>query len=191
MPNKICTIDGCNNIIRGHSARGMCKTHYDRFLKYGDPLEPSHWRPKPVSYCKVDGCNKRCHGLGFCNNHYRLFTRWGEPEPKVPKTGLPSKYKPEHTAWQQMIQRCYNSNIPNYEDYGGRGIKVCDRWLGKDGFKNFIEDMGKRPEGVGEGGRALYSLDRIDNDGDYCPENCRWADKWAQARNKRKYRKRS
>lgn len=65
MSNKICIIDGCNNVLRGHTARGMCKTHYNRFLKYGNPLEPSHWKPKERQKCKADNCNKFCHGSGL------------------------------------------------------------------------------------------------------------------------------
>ena len=78
-----------------------------------------------------------------------------------------------------MLQRCSNSRCKDYKDYGGRGIKVCDRWLGPDGFENFLNDMGTRPKNG-------YSLDRIDVAGDYTPENCRWANDWTQASNQRR-----
>lgn len=66
--------------------------------------------------------------------------------------------------------------MPNFIIYGGRGIKVCDRWMGEDGFINFLNDMGKRPE-------KGYSLDRIDNDKGYYPDNCRWANRQVQSIN--------
>lgn len=81
---------------------------------------------------------------------------------------------PTYTAWDSMLQRCTNENQKHYNNYGGRGIGVCDRWLL---FKNFIEDMGLRPFGL--------SLDRIDNSKGYYKENCRWADKKTQQRNMR------
>lgn len=81
----------------------------------------------------------------------------------------------EHSTWSGMIARCTNENSPGYNNYGGRGIHVCDRWLS---YENFLEDMGRRPS-------PRHSIDRIDNDKGYSPDNCRWATQKEQCRNKR------
>ena len=81
-----------------------------------------------------------------------------------------------------MIRRCYNTDCKDYEDYGARGIRVCDRWLCPEmGLANFIDDMGPRPSWE-------HTLDRIDNDWIYIWYNCRWADKETQNNNKRNTR---
>lgn len=79
----------------------------------------------------------------------------------------------EYSAWVNMRQRCINPNVRQYPNYGGRGIKVCDRW---EVFENFLADMGAQPSGL--------TLDRIDVDGDYEPDNCRWADMTTQENNR-------
>lgn len=90
------------------------------------------------------------------------------------KINLAHQFPAENNSWEMMIQRCTNPKATGYENYGGRGIKVSPRWRS---FKRFLEDMGQRPPGT--------TLDRIDTNGDYEPDNCKWSTKSEQQRNRR------
>jgi|DEB19_MinimDraft_3_1074340.scaffolds.fasta_scaffold35149_3 hypothetical protein len=82
-----------------------------------------------------------------------------------------------YRSWHMMLQRCYNKNNPSFIYYGERGITVDEKWRS---FENFYKDMGDRPEGT--------SIDRIDVNGNYCKNNCKWSSLYEQAKNKRKFK---
>ncbi|WP_250125503.1 hypothetical protein [Chroococcidiopsis sp. CCMEE 29] len=107
-------------------------------------------------------------GTKSCGCYGLELQKLGNPKHGLSRTAT-------YAVWSAMIQRCTNPNIGNYELYGARGIKVAPRWL--ESVENFYADMGECPPGC--------SIDRIDNDGDYCPENCRWTTPKVQSRNTR------
>lgn len=90
----------------------------------------------------------------------------------------PVEYSGEYNSWRNMHGRCRYPSAANYHLYGGRGISVCERWSGPDGFVNFLADMGRKPD-------KSWTIDRIDVDGDYEPTNCQWSSKRAQAQGRR------
>lgn len=132
-----------------------------------------------VKVCSVTSCQKMLTGKdarGWCARHYKRWRLYGDPEAPVRfhgKTGTPV-----YTSWENMIARATNPRSPSFKYVGGRGITVCDRWRS---FENFLADMGERPHGK--------TLDRIDTDGNYEPENCRWATPLDQVKNRRPYRR--
>lgn len=137
--------------------------------------------PRPPKICSLVECNRKHMARSYCSKHYKHFRLTGNPistRPWIaPKDG--SSNHPLYSTWSSMKTRCYNQKEKTYKNYGSRGIKVCDRWL--HSFANFLEDMGERPEKM--------TLDRINNDGDYSPDNCRWADGTTQNFNKRPLKK--
>lgn len=133
-------------------------------------------RKKKQLYCSLEGCNEPFYCRGYCHKHYANLYRYGNPrerEEREYSVFVLRKMRSYYGVYHSMVNRCTLPSDKGYPNYGGRGITVCERWLGEDGLKHFIEDMGLRPDETKEpGGKAKWSIERIDNNKGYCPENC-------------------
>jgi len=170
-PNaKRCSLDGCDNPM---NARGLCGRHY-RVAERDGTLPPLAVK---LTICAVEGCPRTPRTKGYCQMHYARFWKHGTTE--LIETAAHRTHGMCGTityhSWVGMIQRCTNPKATDYAKYGGKNIKVCDRW--RYSFANFYADMGERPEGK--------TIHRIDPDGDYEPGNCKWATTREQALQKR------
>lgn len=135
-----------------------------------------------MSKCEVEGCEKEAKCRGFCGTHYALFRRNGKPERVIGHNGPMRQFPEEYASWDAMKRRCRNGSKKCYRE---KKIKICHRWLGADGFANFLSDMGPKPSYERTpGGMPRYTIDRIDSNSDYKPSNCRWADWHTQSSNR-------
>lgn len=132
-----------------------------------------------MQYCTITGCNRVHKAKSLCSRHYQRLRSHGSTDGSALHSHLHGGdgNHPLYSTYTNMLSRCANKRRWNYQHYGARGIGVCERWLSETGFPNFVADMGDRPDG--------YSLDRVDVNGPYSPENCRWASKFTQMANTR------
>ena len=171
---RICNLNHCNN--RFHS-KGLCSKHYRQHLKHGR-LTPELEVKEKLTNCKIPSCNKIDTIVnGFCRKHYTQIRTHKElrPDSEIECHGLANTA--EYQLWSNIKERCFNKKSKDYKFYGGRGVTMSNEF--KNSFKTFYDHIGRRPS-------KKFSLDRIDNNGNYERGNLRWATKSQQAINRRK-----
>lgn len=202
--SPVCSVSDCRNPPSGR--RGMCASHYQRLLVHGNPLAGRWVIPaadrvgQKFGRLTVDSivprgkgqkgstraiCRCECGSVGekdlslVVSGHTKSCGCYNSDVIAIRNYRHGKTDTPEYTIWAGMKARCNNQQHIAYPNYGGRGISVCERWSAS--FEAFLEDMGNRP------GPAM-SLDRIDPNGNYEPDNCRWETSSVQAKNTRRAR---
>ena len=165
-------------------SQGFCIAHYKKSRVYGDPLFVYDY--KKATKCKIDGCNGKGNMINgveyfnkeYCTKHFGRLKFNGDPLIVKRVQDEDRQNNISYSSYVSMKKRCYDETYKNYKNWGGRGINVCEEWLGIYGFTQFNKDMGERPS-------KKYSIDRIDNNKGYYKENCRWVTRHSQNGNQR------
>ena len=186
----VCRVEGCTNKPEiGKNGEpllslGYCRPHYIR--QYHHDSDPNIPERIVHTCCKIEGCkkrgaidnNKEIFVLGYCASHRARFKKYGDPLEIRSIFGEDRSKNELYNVFFKIKSRCYNEKDKAYKNYGGRGIKMSEEFLGHQGFNNFCDCLGGKPS-------ENYSVDRINNNGDYAPGNIKWSNRHQQSKNRR------